>query len=80
MNKEMIRLEVKNAKVSRLQWLDDLNDEQRMRIELLYEEMAESGASQEGIRHAIKHAHDKEIIFAVHIPEGKYPIPQLRLG
>jgi hypothetical protein len=79
MNKEIIRLEIKDLKTLPSEWLDDLNDEQRTRIELLYEEMTESGASQEGIRHAINHAHDKEIIFAVHIPEGQHLGPQLRL-
>jgi hypothetical protein len=79
MKKEMIRLEVKNSKPLPSQWLDDLNDEQRTRIELLYEEMIESGASQEGIIHAIKHALDKEIMLAVRIPEGQCLIAQLRL-
>jgi hypothetical protein len=78
-NKEMTRLEAKNPETLPSQWLDDLKDEQRTRIELLLEEMTESGASAEGIRHAIKHAHDKEIMFAVHLPEGQDPTPQLRL-
>jgi hypothetical protein len=72
-NEEMIRLETRNTKTLPSQWLDDLNEDQRTRLELLYEEMIESGASEEGIRLAIKHARDKEIIFAVHIPEGQDP-------
>jgi hypothetical protein len=59
MNKEMIRLETENLRLLLSRWLDDLNDEQRTRLELLYEEMAGRGASQEAIGHAIKHAHDK---------------------
>jgi len=75
-NKEMIRLETKKLI---LQLLDGLNDEQRMRLELLCEEMMESGASRDGVMHAIKHAYEKEIIFAVHIPERQYPTPLLHL-
>lgn len=72
----MIRLETKKLSS---QLLDGLNDEQRMRLELLYEEMTESGASQEGIMHAIKHAYDKEIMLAVHVPDRQYPAPLLHL-
>jgi hypothetical protein len=76
MNKEMKRLETKKLSC---QLLDDLKDEQRTRLELLYEEMTEAGASQKGIMHAIKHAYHKEITFAAHVPKGQYPTPQLHL-
>jgi hypothetical protein len=59
--------------------LHGLNHEQRMRLELLFEEMTESGFSQEGIMHAIKHAYDKEIMFAVHVPERQYLTAQQHL-
>ena len=72
----MIRLETKKLSSP---LLDVLSDEQRMRIELLYEEMTESGASQDGIMHAIKRAYEKEIMFAVHVPERQYPTPLLHL-
>jgi hypothetical protein len=73
----MIRLETKISISPQLP--DGLSDEQRMRLELLYEEMTESGASQEGIMHAIKHAYEKEIMFAARIPERQYPTPLLHL-
>ena len=60
----MIKLEIGASKTVPPQWLDDLNEEQRMRIELLFEEITESGASQNGIIRAMKHAYDKEIILA----------------
>jgi|GEM_PF-6405483 len=63
-NREMIRLEMRNAKTVPSQWLEDLNDEQRTRIELVYEEMVESGVSQNGIEHAMNYAYDREIIFS----------------
>jgi hypothetical protein len=72
----MIRLETKKLSS---QLLDGLSDEQRMRLELLYEEMTESGASQKGIMYAIKHAYEKEIMFAVHAPERQYPTSLLHL-
>jgi len=74
-SKEVLRLETKSTKVLSSELLDDLKDEQRTRLELLYEEMTESGASQEGIMHAIKHAYEKEIIFAVNVPDRQYPTP-----
>jgi hypothetical protein len=77
MNREMIRLETRKLSS---QLLDGLNEEQRARLELLCEEMTESGASQEEIMRAIKHAYEKEIMFAVHIVERQYPTPQLHLG
>lgn len=74
MKKEMTGLETKNREILPSRWLDNLTDEQKMRIALLLEEMIEAGAGREGIRYAIKHARDKESIFAVHIPERQYPI------
>ena len=64
MKKEMIGLEIKNREILSSRWLKNLTDEQKMRIALLLEEMIEAGASREGIMYAIKHARDKEIIFA----------------
>jgi hypothetical protein len=75
----MIRLEIRDNEILPSSWQDDLTDEQRSRIELLLEELIMAGAGSNGIRNAIRHAHDKEIIFAVHVPECQYPIPQSRL-
>jgi hypothetical protein len=61
----MIRLEVTNNETLPSRWLDDLTDEQRSRLELLLEEMTTAGAGRDGIRNAIRHARDKEIIFAM---------------
>jgi hypothetical protein len=71
MNEEMMKLEIKETNiVLPSKWLDDLNDEQRTRIELLYEEMIESGFNPERIKYTIEHARAKEIMFAAHVPEG----------
>jgi hypothetical protein len=80
MTKEMIRLEARDNEILPSRRLDDLTDEQRSRIELLLEEMIMAGAGREGIRNAIKHARDKEIIFGVHSPECQYPIRQSQLS
>lgn len=74
----MTEIEAKNGEILPSRGLNNLTDEQRMRIGLLVQEMMEAGASHNGIRNAIKHAYDKEIIFAVHTPERQYPI-QLQL-
>ena len=75
----MIRLEVTGNEVLPSRWLDDLTGEQRSRLELLLEEMTMAGAGRDGIRNAIKHALDKETIFAVPAPERQYSIPRSQL-
>jgi hypothetical protein len=73
----VIRLEVTDNEVLPSRWLDDITDEQRSRLELLLEEMIVAGAGRDGIRNAIKHALDKEIILAA--PEYQYSIPRSQL-
>ena len=79
MKKEMIGLEIRNREILPSRWLDNFTDEQKMRMALLLEEMVEAEAGCEGIRYAIKHERDKEIIFAVLTPECQYLTPQLQL-
>jgi hypothetical protein len=67
MNKEMMRLEIKETKLVPSEWLDDLNDEQRTRIELLYEEMIDAGFNPERIECVMEHARAKEIMFVAHV-------------
>ena len=50
------------------QWLDGLTKDQKIRIELLLEELIVAGARRQAIRNIVKRALYKEIRFAAHPP------------
>ena len=64
--KRMKKLATKIIETLPNEWLENLNDDQRTRIELLYEELTELMTSHQAITHAIKQACDKELMLAAH--------------
>jgi len=66
--KEATKTEANDDEIMLARWLDDLTKDQRIRIELLLEELIAVGTHRQSIRNIIKRAYDKEIRFAAHPP------------
>jgi S-adenosylmethionine:tRNA-ribosyltransferase-isomerase (queuine synthetase) len=66
--KEATKTEANDDEIMPARWLDDLTKDQRIRIELLLEEMIAAGDRLQSIRNTMKRALDKEIRFAAHPP------------
>jgi hypothetical protein len=63
---EATKTEVNDDGIMPAQWLDGLTKDQKIRIELLLEELIAAGARRQSISSTMKRALDKEIRFAAH--------------
>jgi hypothetical protein len=61
-------MEASNDEILPALWLDGLTNDQKIRIELLLEEMIATGTGRQTMRNIVKRARDKEIRFAAHPP------------
>lgn len=66
--KEAAKTEANNDEIMPAGWLDDLTKDQKIRIELLLEELITAGASRQSIKSMMKRVYDKEIRFAANPP------------
>jgi predicted hydrocarbon binding protein len=65
---EVTEMEANDDEILPSHWLDELTNDQKIRIELLLEEMITAGTSRQATRNMIKRARDKEIRFASQLP------------
>jgi len=65
---EATKTEANDDVIMPARWLDGLTKDQKIRIELLLEELIAAGTRRQSIRNIMKRVYDKEIRFAARPP------------